>query len=47
MHKGPVEHERPLAQAPDTLITKIQERPLQALVCAVTLGLVLGIIWRI
>jgi len=34
-------------QSEDTVVAKIHERPLQAVVCALSLGFVLGVIWRI
>ena len=35
-----------VVETEDTIVAKIHERPVQALVCALTVGFVLGVIWR-
>ena len=36
-----------VSDSQDTLLAKIHERPLQALVFAASVGFILGIVWRV
>jgi hypothetical protein len=38
--------QRRFPHSEDTLVAKIHERPLQAVVCALSVGFLLGIVWR-